>query len=143
MSDDKLIINVALTGMVPTKADNPHLPVTPDEIADEVVRCYNAGGSIFHIHARDEDETPTYQREVFHDIMRSIRQKCKDDLILCVTTSGRLFNTFEARSQVLDLEGDVRHLLNNPGQGTAFPIPHPLNAKRIGFVVCAIDIVAR
>ena len=34
---DKLIINAALTGMVPTKAENPHVPITPEEIAISIV----------------------------------------------------------------------------------------------------------
>ena len=38
-----LVVNLALTGMVPTKADNPHVPLAPDEIADEAARCVAAG----------------------------------------------------------------------------------------------------
>lgn len=105
MSDlsDKLIINVALTGMVPTKADNPHVPISPEEIADDVLRCYNAGASVFHLHARNEDGTPTYRIEVYREILKEVYKRCPDDLIICVSTSGRVFNTFEKRSQVLDL----------------------------------------
>jgi len=51
---DKLIITAALTGSVPTKAHNPHLPVTPDEIAADGLECVKAGASILHIHVRDE-----------------------------------------------------------------------------------------
>ncbi len=106
--DDKLIINAALTGMVPTKADNPHLPVSPEEIAADVYRCYNAGASIVHLHARDRDGTPTYRIERYRTILSKIRETCPDDLIVCLTTSGRLFNTFDKRSQVLDLEEPLK-----------------------------------
>ena len=51
---DKLIINAALTGMVHNKGDNPHLPISPKEIADDVRRCADAGACIVHIHARDD-----------------------------------------------------------------------------------------
>ena len=49
----KLIITVALTGNVPTKEMNQNLPVTADEIAEDVRRCADAGASVFHVHARE------------------------------------------------------------------------------------------
>jgi len=107
MTYDKLIINLTPTGMVPTKADTPHVPVTPEEIAADCYRCYNAGASIVHIHARGPDGTPTYRVEVFREIVSRVRAQCPE-LIICVTTSGRTFKTFEERSQSLDLEGDLK-----------------------------------
>ena len=98
----KLIINLAPTGIIPTKADNPYLPVTPEEIAEDCVRCYNAGVSIVHLHARDKNGAPTYRKEVYSDIIRRIRSRCSD-LIICVSTSGRVYRSFEQRSQVLEL----------------------------------------
>ena len=53
-----LVINAALTGMVPRKKDNPHVPETPAEIAEDVERCVAAGASIVHLHARDERGNP-------------------------------------------------------------------------------------
>jgi 3-keto-5-aminohexanoate cleavage enzyme len=103
----KLIVNVALTGMVPRKAENPALPVTPDEIAEDARLCVEAGASIVHLHARREDGTPTHEPEAFADIIRRIRSVC-DDVIVCVTTSGRRTPDFEQRAQVLGLEGDVK-----------------------------------
>jgi 3-keto-5-aminohexanoate cleavage enzyme len=52
---DPLIINAALTGMVPTKEDNPSVPVTPTEIAEDAERCVQGGASILHVHARDSE----------------------------------------------------------------------------------------
>jgi uncharacterized protein (DUF849 family) len=105
---DKLIINVAPTGMVPTKQDNPDVPVTPDEIAEDVRRCRDAGGSIFHLHARDDDGAPDYRIERYRTILEEVRARCPNDIILCLTTSGRVYNTFEKRSEVLDLEPPFR-----------------------------------
>lgn len=102
-----LVINLALTGMVPRRGDNPHTPITPEEIAADVHRCFEAGARVFHVHARSEDEEPTYRREVFADIIRRIRQTTPD-AIICVTTSGRLYKTFEQRSDSLNLEGDLK-----------------------------------
>lgn len=104
---DKLIINVALTGMIPSKKDNPSVPISTDEIVDDVKRCHDLGASIFHIHARNPDGTPTYRIEVFQEIIERIRSRVSD-VVLCVTTSGRVYNEFEKRSQVLDLAGALK-----------------------------------
>jgi uncharacterized protein (DUF849 family) len=104
---DKLIINFTPTGMLPTKEMTPHVPVTPEEIANDALKAAELGVSIVHLHARDETEEPTSNKEIYTDIIRRIREKNKE-LIICVTTSGRKETTFEGRSQVLDLEGDVK-----------------------------------
>lgn len=103
----KLIINVALTGMVPTKNETPHVPVTPKEIAASALRCAKLGASIVHIHPRDKDGKPTWKKEVFAEIIKLIREKNKE-VIISVTTSGRLWNEFEKRSECLDLKGILK-----------------------------------
>jgi 3-keto-5-aminohexanoate cleavage enzyme len=107
MIEQKLIINVATTGMVPTKADNPNVPVTPDEIAEDCFRCYQAGASSLHLHARDEGGQPTYRSDIYREIIARVRSKCPD-VIICVTTSGRTFKSLEQRAEVLDLDGNVK-----------------------------------
>jgi uncharacterized protein (DUF849 family) len=104
---DKLIVNACLTGMVPTKADNPSLPVTPDEIAADARRCVDAGAAIVHLHARDEQGLPTYRLDVYRDVVAAVKERCPD-VVVCVSTSGRTFKTFEERSAVLDLDGELR-----------------------------------
>jgi len=99
---DKLIVNVALTGMIPQKEDNPAVPYSPKEIAEDIKRCYDLGATIFHVHARSSDGLPTYKIDRYREIAEKIRSSCPD-VIFCVTTSGRLYNEFEKRSQVLDL----------------------------------------
>ncbi len=107
MTHPKLIINLALTGMVPSKKDNPHVPISPEEIADDCARCAEAGASIFHLHARDEAGRPTYLRERYREIILAVRSRCPDT-ILCVSTSGRTYKEFDQRSAVLDLDGDAK-----------------------------------
>ena len=102
-----LIINVALTGTVLSKKDNPNIPMTPDEIAEDVCRCYAAGARVFHVHPRDENQEPSCKKEVFQEIMSKIRKKCPEALV-CLTTSGRVFKTFEERSAALTLEGELK-----------------------------------
>lgn len=107
LTNQKLIINLAVTGMVPTKADNPALPITPEEIAEDCHRCYELGASIFHLHARDEDGVPTFRSDIYREIIGKVRSKCPD-AIVCVSTSGRVFKSFEQRSAVLDLDGETK-----------------------------------
>lgn len=103
----KLIINVAITGMVHKKRDTPFIPVTVDEIIKDATKCVSAGASILHLHARDEHEAPTYKAEIYAEIIEGIRKECPD-VIICVTTSGRAYDEFEKRSEVLDLDGFVK-----------------------------------
>ncbi|MGH9662154.1 MAG: 3-keto-5-aminohexanoate cleavage protein, partial [Bryobacteraceae bacterium] len=107
MNSGKLIINVALTGMVPAKRDNPAVPLTPGEIAADCAACYQAGASIFHLHARDEQGLATYRPEIYEEILVKVRSVCPD-AILCVSTSGRVFTRFEERSAVLLLTGPAK-----------------------------------
>jgi len=108
----KLIINVALTGVIPTHDMTPHVPLQPDEIVADAVKCIDAGASIVHIHARDEQGLPTYDPSIFAKIIKGIRQERKN-VIISATTSGRRYGEFDQRAAVLDLEGVVK-----PDMGT-------------------------
>lgn len=99
-----LIINLAITGNVPTTDDNPHVPITPEEIAEDAARCRDHGASTVHIHARDEDEEPVPDPDLFAEIIEKIRERCPE-MIICSTTSGRVYTSFEQRSAPLELEG--------------------------------------
>lgn len=107
MSFPPLIVNAALTGMVPTRADSAAVPLTPEEIAADAERCVRAGASIVHLHARADDGTATYRSAVYAEIVERVRERCPD-VVVCVSTSGRVFKTFEERSEVLDLDGDLK-----------------------------------
>lgn len=99
-----LIINVCLTGMIPSKAMNRFVPITIDEIVEDAVRVYDAGARIVHLHARDRDGRPTYQARWYEDIIIAIRRE-RPALLCCVSTSGRTFNELEQRAEVLYLTG--------------------------------------
>ncbi len=102
-----LVINLAMTGSVPRRTDNPAVPILPQEIAADAMRCYAAGARIFHIHARMEDGESTSRKEVFADITEHIRAVIPG-AVICVTTSGRFYQGFEERSDALQLEGDLK-----------------------------------
>ena len=72
-----LIINICPTGMVPRKDCCPAVPISVREIATDVYRCYNQGASMVHLHARDDDEAPTWRQERFEEIIADFTAKHK------------------------------------------------------------------
>ena len=99
---DKLVITVALTGNVPTKEMNPNLPVTPDEIARDVRRCADAGAVMFHVHARDKEQKPTLDINVFKENVRKIKEVAPE-VIIQLSTGGRAGRDWEARAKPIRL----------------------------------------
>ncbi len=106
---DKLIIKLAPTGMIPTKEETQHVPITPQEIAEDTYKAYKLGVSVVHVHARDESGRPTHRKEYFEEIFARIKDKCPD-IILCATTSGRVTPQVEHRTEVLDLDVEMASL---------------------------------
>lgn len=104
---DKLIINYAPVGMLMKKADTPNIPISVDEIVDDVRKAVEVGISSLHLHARNEDETPCWNKETFEQIILRVREFAPD-LVISVTTSGRVYNALEKRSDVLNLEGPAK-----------------------------------
>lgn len=105
---DKLIITAALTGAEVTREQNPNLPLTPAEIAEEAFRCYKAGASIVHIHVREKDGTPTQSAALFRETMDLINEKC--NLIIQVSTGGAVGMSAEERLQPVFLRPEMATL---------------------------------
>ncbi len=91
----KIIITVAPTGAWPSKKDNPNIPLTPEEIANDVYECYKAGASIAHLHMRDDMGKGTMDTKKFEETVKLIKEKC--DIVIKLTTSGDLNATDETR----------------------------------------------
>lgn len=102
-----MIINVAGTGAVPSRADNLAVPFTPDEIAADVLACADAGASVFHLHMRDEAGAPIHRRDLYERTIAAIRT-ARTDLVLGVTTSSRVGSDVSDRMIGLDLDHDLR-----------------------------------
>jgi len=83
---EKLVITAAVAGSQTTKEQTPFLPLTPEEIAEEVYRCFNAGASMVHIHPRDPRKELS-DIEVLGEAVRLIREKC--NIIIQAGTGGR------------------------------------------------------
>jgi len=87
----KTIITVALTGAWPKKENNPNVPMTPQEIADDIYDCWQAGAAIAHMHMRDDQGNGTMSVDKFRETVTLLREQHPDcDIVLNMTTSGDL-----------------------------------------------------
>lgn len=129
----KTIITVATTGAWPTKKDNPNIPLTPAEIAEDVYDCYKAGAAVAHLHMRDDEGKGTMSTEKFEETVKLIREKC--DIILNLTTSGDLNATDETRqAHLISIKPDMASYdcgSMNWGHNALF-INHPLFLEALG-----------
>ena len=104
---DKLIITIAPTGNVPTKELNPSSPLTPLEIANDLIKCRQIGASVAHLHARNSEMQPTHSRVECKKVLDEIKKK-EIDIITCISTGVRGGpNTIESRTQMLNLDSDM------------------------------------
>jgi uncharacterized protein (DUF849 family) len=130
---EKLVLTVATTGAWPTKENTPYIPLTPEEIADEVHKCYQAGASVAHIHVRDKDGKPSMNAERFRQTVGLIRERC--DIVINLTTSGDLDATDEDRMQhFMELKPELASFdagTMNWGHSTIFQ-NHPLFLEKLG-----------
>ena len=102
---EKLIITAAITGSRITRDDTPHIPVTPDEIVQSSIECWNAGATIVHIHVRDpKTGLGTQNLDLFRQVVEPLREKT--DLVLCLTTSGIPGRNLPIEERLISLELD-------------------------------------
>lgn len=94
----KTIITAAVTGAWPKKENNPNVPMTPQEIADDVYACWKAGAAIAHLHMRDDEGNGTMDTAKFEETVNLIHTKYPDcDIVLNLTTSGDIHADDEIR----------------------------------------------
>ena len=85
------IITVATTGAHPKKEDNPNVPMTPAEIAEDVYACWKAGAAVAHLHMRDDKGAGAMDKAKFCQTVELLRTRHPDcDIVLNLTTSGAL-----------------------------------------------------
>ena len=98
----KVIITAAITGSIHTPSMSPYLPITPEQIAEEAIKVYEAGGAVAHVHVRDpKTGIPNADQDAYREIAMGVKKRC--DLILCFTTGGRLGEPVEKRLKVVSL----------------------------------------
>jgi uncharacterized protein (DUF849 family) len=94
------VLTCALTGPIATKADNPNLPVTPEEIADAARGAYEAGAAVVHVHVRDEQGRPTADLEIARRTVGLIEETCP--AIVQLSTGVGLDVPFEERERLVE-----------------------------------------
>ena len=105
---DPCIICVAITGSLPTKADNPAVPVSIAEQVESTHAAFEAGATIVHAHVRDDDGKPTSDPDRFARLMEGVRQHCPG-MIVQLSTGGRS-GAGQARGGMLPLRPDMASL---------------------------------
>jgi uncharacterized protein (DUF849 family) len=73
---DLCVVTCALSGVLANRRQCPAIPYTPVEIAEEAKRAYDAGAAAVHIHARNDDGSPTFSPAVFARIKEEVRSRC-------------------------------------------------------------------
>jgi uncharacterized protein (DUF849 family) len=107
---NNVIITCAVTGAIHTPSMSPHLPVTPEEIADAAIGAAEAGAAIVHLHARDpKDGKPTQDPKMFMKFLPTIA--AKSNVVINLTTGGAPTMGVEERLQpALQLKPEVASL---------------------------------
>lgn len=151
---DKIVITCAVTGNLTRPDQTPHLPITPEEIADACLGAAEAGAAVAHIHVREPGSgAPSMKLEYYQDVMARIRARNRD-LILNITTGpgGRfvpsqddpkvagpgttLMNPEERVAHIAALRPDICTLdLNTMNSGGQVVINTPGNVRRMAKVI--------
>ena len=105
---DPLLVTVAGIGAEVDRAQQPSLPLLPDEVGEEYRRAYEAGATIGHIHGRRPDGAPTQDRETFRAFSNAIAARCP--IIRQFSTGGAVGMSVEERIEALDLRPDMATL---------------------------------
>ncbi len=96
----KAIITAAVTGAIHTPTMSPHLPITPQQLVDDIMSVYKAGGAVAHLHVRDpKSGQPMADQDIFMEVATEVKRQC--DIVICATTGGSLGDSVENRARVV------------------------------------------
>lgn len=100
MSDqDKVVVTCAVTGVLANRKQCAAIPYTPVEIAEECKRAYDAGAAVVHIHARNDDGSPTFEPKVFAAIKEEVRARCP---IILNFSTGTIGDDIKQQVEILE-----------------------------------------
>ena len=102
---DLCVITCALTGVLANRKQCEAIPYTPVEIAEEAKRAYDAGAAVVHIHARNDDGSPTYAPATFAAIKREIQARCP--IILNFSTGTILEDVSEQATTLREVRPEI------------------------------------
>jgi 3-keto-5-aminohexanoate cleavage enzyme len=135
---EKLIITVAPTGNIPTKALNPSSPLSVDEIVGDIKACAELGAAVAHIHVRDENLKPTSDRATYKKVIEKIDDE-NIHIIKQLSTGARGGeNTVEWRGQMLDLNAEMASLSTGSSN-----FPKGVNANSFDLIESLADKMYR
>ncbi len=94
--------------MIPTKDMTPFVPISTEEITDQILEAADVGITMVHLHVRDEQTgRPTHQAELYRRVISGIR-RFRPEIVICVSLSGRAHSEYEKRAEVLGLGGECK-----------------------------------
>ena len=102
------ILCVAITGSLPTKADNPAVPISLQEQIESTQSAFEAGATIAHCHVRNNDQTPSSDPEKFAALLEGLKEHCPG-MVIQFSTGGRSGAGTE-RGRMLPLAPDMASL---------------------------------
>lgn len=105
---DVCVLTCALTGVLANRRQCPGIPYTPAEIADEARRAYDAGAAVVHIHARNDDGSPTFSPAVFAKIKEEVRSRCP--ILLNFSTGTILEDVSEQSTYIRESRPEIAAL---------------------------------
>ncbi|MEZ4299148.1 MAG: 3-keto-5-aminohexanoate cleavage protein [Polyangiaceae bacterium] len=105
---DVCVLTCALTGVLANRRQCAGIPYTPAEIADEAKRAYDAGAAVVHIHARNDDGSPTFSPAVFAKIKEEVRSRCP--IILNYSTGTILDDVNEQCTYIRESQPEIAAL---------------------------------
>jgi 3-keto-5-aminohexanoate cleavage enzyme len=105
---DICVITCALTGVLASRRQCPGIPYTPAEIGEEAKRAYDAGASAVHIHARNDDGSPTFSPTTFAKIKEEVRQRCP--ILLNFSTGTILEDVSEQSTYIRESRPEIAAL---------------------------------
>lgn len=106
---DKLIITCAISGAEVLKTHNPYVPYTIEEMVKEAKAAYEAGASIIHLHAREDDGSPTQDKNRYKAIINAIKAEIPD-VIIQPSTGGAVGMSRDERMQPTELDIEMATL---------------------------------
>ncbi len=105
---DLCVITCALTGILADRRQCPSIPYTPEEIAEEARRAYEAGAAVVHIHARTDEGQPTFSPATFARIREEVRKRCP--VILNFSTGTMLDDVTDQCTYIRESRPDIAAL---------------------------------
>ena len=105
---DVCVITCALSGVLANRRQCPAIPYTPEEIGEEARRAYEAGAAAVHIHARNDDGSPTFAPATFARIKEEVRKRCP--VILNFSTGTLLDDVTEQTTTIRESKPEIAAL---------------------------------